>query len=76
MAAEVQAKKIKRDTIHSALDFFCEHDAEQFLNFINGMFFECGMPKQYEMRGCLKTLYSTTEIVPDNVPLTTNTYCK
>lgn len=74
--AEVQAKKIKRDTIHRAVDYFCENNAEKTINFITGKFVECVMPKQYEMRGCLKTLYATTQIVPDNVPLTTNTYCK
>lgn len=75
-AAEVQAKRIKTDTVHRIVDFFCANDAEQIINFTNGNFLECAMGKQFELRACLKTFFSTIQIVADNVPITTNTYCK
>lgn len=73
---EVQVKKIKRDTVHSLVEYFCENNAEEFINFINGNFFECGITKQFELRGCLKQFFSTAHILADSVPLTTNMYCK
>lgn len=73
---QVQVKTIKRDTIRDLVDYFCENNAEKFVDFINGQFFECGTAKQFELRGCLKTFFSTMVPVADNVQLMTSSYCK
>lgn len=74
--AEVQAKTIRRDTTNQLINFFCENNADALISLINGKFIECVMPRQMEMRFCLKTLFATPKMVMDNVSLTTNAYCK
>ncbi|KAG4070311.1 hypothetical protein HA402_009390 [Bradysia odoriphaga] len=76
LPAEVQAKTIRRDTTNQLMNYFCENNADELINLITGKFIECVMPRQMEMRVCLKTFFATPKMVLDNVSQTTNAYCK
>lgn len=75
--AEAQTRLIRKDTTTQLINYFCDNNAEALITLINGKFIECVMPRQMEMRFCLKTLFATPKMmVTDDVSMTTNTYCK